>query len=65
LIKASTILVASPDEILRALLDPQQRLLWDHNIKSARFNEETKEMLISYSNSVPGSALGLFETIKF
>ena len=47
-VKASTFLVASPDEILRALIDPQMRTQWDHNLKSARFDDAKKQMILNY-----------------
>ena len=57
-------MIASPDELLKYLLDPTLRLLWDYNVKNAKINDK-KELVVNYNSSNPGSSAALMEKTTF
>ena len=64
MIKMCTFLNASPDELLRYLIDPSIRPLWDLCAKNAKHNDKN-ELVINYNHSDPNSTAGLMEKISF
>jgi hypothetical protein len=62
MLKMSTFLNASPDELLRYLIDPSIRTLWDFNVKNAK-NNDKNELVINYYSTT--STAGLMEKISF
>lgn len=57
-------MIASPDELLRFLLDPVLRLQWDFNVKNAKFNDK-KELVVNYNSSDPASKAAMMEKTTF
>lgn len=57
-------MIASPDELLKFLIDPVLRLQWDFNVKNAKFNDK-KELVINYNSSDPASKAAMMEKTTF
>ena len=57
-------MIASPDELLRFLLDPVLRLQWDFNVKNAKFNDK-KELVVNYNSADPASKAAMMEKTTF
>lgn len=57
-------MIASPDELLKFLLDPALRTQWDYNVKNAKYNDK-KELVVNYNSSNPASTAGLMEKTTF
>jgi|APSaa5957512535_1039671.scaffolds.fasta_scaffold135178_1 hypothetical protein len=63
-IRCQTFLIASPDELLKFLLDPALRTQWDYNVKNSKYNDK-KELVVNYNSSNIASTAGLMEKTTF